>query len=78
MSNRMCIERLDRIVAMLTRLGQRGYSFQEEPAAMARRKIDTDFDTDSDPDGKRESGTPTRGSTDGTDTAGEPQAKTLC
>ena len=40
---------LDRIVAMLTKLGRRGYSVGEEPAEYAAQGIDTD--TDSDPDG---------------------------
>lgn len=42
---------LDRIVAMLTKLGRRGYSVGEEPAEYAAKGIDTDADTD--PDGAR-------------------------
>ena len=38
---------LDRIVAMLTKLGQRGYSVHEDPAEYA---TGIDSDTDSDPD----------------------------
>ena len=39
---------LDRIVAMLTKLGQRGYTVAEQPAGYGVGRIDTD--TDSDPD----------------------------
>jgi len=37
---------LDRIVAMLTRLGQRGYSVKEEPAEYRIETVDTDADSD--------------------------------
>ena len=54
---------LDRIVAMLTRLGQRGYTVRDEQAGYhssetgdgASLSIDTDPDSDTDPDGNRES-----------------------
>ena len=36
---------LDRVVAMLTKLGRRGYTVQEAPASYGCR-----FDSDSDPD----------------------------
>jgi len=42
---------LDRVVAMLTKLGRRGYSVAEEAAGYARTGLDTDSDTDSDPAG---------------------------
>ena len=38
---------LDRMAAMLSRLGKRGYSVQEEPAGYG---VDTDFDSDFDTD----------------------------
>jgi hypothetical protein len=41
---------LDRIVAMLTRLGLGGYTVGEQPAEYGIGRIDTDSDTDSDPD----------------------------
>lgn len=41
---------LDRIVAMLTKLGQRGYSVREEAAGYGEEMTDTDADTDSDPE----------------------------
>ena len=41
---------LDRIVAMLTRLGQRGYSVREAPLEFVTDGLDTDSDSDSDPD----------------------------
>jgi four helix bundle protein len=43
---------LDRIVAMLTRLGQRGYSVREDQADYhgGAPELDTDPDTDSDPE----------------------------
>jgi four helix bundle protein len=41
---------LDRIVAMLTKLGQRGYSIQEEPADYKTEAIDPDSDSDPDPE----------------------------
>ncbi len=40
---------LDRIVAMLTKLGQRGYCVRDDPAEYATG-LDTDADTDPDPD----------------------------
>jgi four helix bundle protein len=43
---------LDRIVAMLTKLGQRGYAVHEEPATYGASRIDPEPDTDPDPDGK--------------------------
>jgi four helix bundle protein len=43
---------LDRIVAMLTKLGQRGYSAREESAGYGIQGGDSDPDPDSDPDGK--------------------------
>jgi len=42
---------LDRIVAMLTKLGQRGYAVHEEPRAYRVDLVDTDSDTDPDADG---------------------------
>jgi hypothetical protein len=42
----------DRIVAMLMKLGQRGYAVHEDPAKYAT-EIDPDSDTDPDADGKR-------------------------
>jgi four helix bundle protein len=42
---------LDRIVAMLTKLGRRGYAVREEPAAYGPG-IDTEADTDTDPEGR--------------------------
>ncbi len=41
---------LDRIVAMLTKLGQRGYSIQEDGTEYGQDGVDTDSDTDPDPD----------------------------
>jgi len=41
---------LDRIVAMLTRLGGRGYSVKEEHKVYQVNKFDTDTDSDSDID----------------------------
>jgi len=41
---------LDRIVAMLTKLGQRGYSIREAPPEFITDGIDTDSDADSDPE----------------------------
>ena len=38
---------LDRMAAMLSRLGKRGYAVQEEPSSYG---IDPDFDSDCDPD----------------------------
>ena len=42
---------LDRIVAMLTKLGRRGYTVAEEPAGYAGAGIDSDTDAESDPAG---------------------------
>jgi four helix bundle protein len=42
---------LDRIVAMLSRLGGRGYVVNEEEAEYGSGKIDTDSDPDTDSDG---------------------------
>ena len=44
---------LDRIVAMLTRLGRRGCTVREEPAEYAAVGVDPDADTDSDPERER-------------------------
>ena len=44
--NRQAKERLDRLVAMLTKLGQRGYAVRESAADYANGKSDTDSDTD--------------------------------
>ena len=44
---------LDRIVAMLTKLGQRGYTLQEEASEYRAGRNDTDSDTDPDTEGKR-------------------------
>jgi len=41
---------LDRIVAMLTRLGRRGYTVRDEPGEYAAVGIDSDTDSDSDPE----------------------------
>src|SRR5690554_4946582 len=41
---------LDRIVAMLTKLGRRGYTVREEPAEYCMVGIDSDSDSDSDPE----------------------------
>ena len=43
---------LDRIVAMLTKLGQRGYAVHEETEEYRTNQIDPDTDTDPDPEGK--------------------------
>jgi hypothetical protein len=42
---------LDRIVTMLTKLGQRGYAIHEEPGEYRAGRNDTDSDTDPDSDG---------------------------
>lgn len=42
---------LDRIVAMLTKLGRRGYTVREEPVQYGARGTDTDADTDTDAEG---------------------------
>ncbi len=39
---------LDRIVALLTRLGQRGYSVREAPDVCGSDDIESDFDSDTD------------------------------
>ncbi|CAB5079220.1 hypothetical protein D3OALGA1CA_2301 [Olavius algarvensis associated proteobacterium Delta 3] len=39
---------IDRIVAMLTKLGHRGYSVREELAEFSVKMTDTDTDSDSD------------------------------
>ena len=44
---------LDRIVAMLTKLGQRGYAVQEESGEYRTERIDPDTDSDPDADGNR-------------------------
>ena len=49
---------LDRIVAMLTKLGQRGYSVNEDPPQYGTKANDSDSDTDSDPGQSRNSGAP--------------------
>jgi hypothetical protein len=43
---------LDRIVAMLTKLGQRGYAVHEEPTVYRADQIDPDTGTDADADGR--------------------------
>ena len=50
---------LDRIVAMLTKLGQRGYAIREEPGEYEMQEIDPDTDTDPDADGDRNEPEPT-------------------
>ena len=45
---------LDRIVAMLTKLGQRGYAIHEEAGESRAGRNDTDSDTDPDSDGNNE------------------------
>ncbi|UCF38316.1 MAG: four helix bundle protein [Acidobacteriota bacterium] len=52
---------LDRIVAMLSRLGGRGYQVQEEPAAYG---IDPDSDPDPDPDSDSDSDSDSDGNSD--------------
>jgi four helix bundle protein len=49
---------LDRIVAMLTKLGQRGYLVREAPNKYGGDEVesDSDHDTDSDPDSDRITG----------------------
>ena len=53
---------LDRIVAMLTKLGRRGYTIQEEAGddRVSRNDSDTDTDTDSDPENNDAGKSPTR------------------
>ena len=46
--NSQAKQTLDRIVAMLTKLGQRGYSVQEDAAEYKREDRDADSDADSD------------------------------
>jgi len=41
---------LDRLVAMLTKLGQRGYAIREELGEYRVSQFDTDTDTDTDTD----------------------------
>jgi len=43
---------LDRIVAMLTKLGQRGYTVKEELNGYGSDNVECDADSDSDPDNK--------------------------
>ena len=45
---------LDRIVAMLTKLGQRGYAVHDAPSGHGVDRIDTDSDADPDTDGGKE------------------------
>ena len=45
---------LDRIVAMLTKLGQRGYTIREESDDDVVCRKDTDADSDADPEGSME------------------------
>jgi hypothetical protein len=47
-------EVLDRIVAMLTKLGRRGYTVREEPAEYSAVGIDSDSDSDSDPEKEKD------------------------
>ena len=47
---------LDRIVAMLTKLGQRGYAVHEEPVDYRVNPNDTDTDSDPDTDGSKPPG----------------------
>ena len=44
---------LDRIVAMLTKLGQRGYAVHEESAEYGTSEIDPDTDPDADGTGRQ-------------------------
>jgi len=44
----------DRIVAMLTKLGRRGYTVREEPAEYSAVEIDSDSDSDSDPEKEKD------------------------
>ena len=43
-------EKLDRIVAMLTKLGRRGYTVGEEGMEYGEVKTDSDSDTDANPE----------------------------
>jgi hypothetical protein len=45
---------LDRIVAMLTRLGRRAYSVREEPEKYVMDRVDSDSDTEPDPEKNEE------------------------
>jgi len=54
---------LDRIVAMLTKLGQRGYAVHEEPGVYRTKGGDPDTDTDPDADEGRKKPEPTSWST---------------
>ena len=47
---------LDRIVAMLTKLGRRGYAVHEDPGEYRLSRNDSDTDTDLDTDGSTERG----------------------
>jgi hypothetical protein len=47
---------LDRIVAMQTKLGQRGYSMREAQNGYGRAENESDSDPDSDPDNERIAG----------------------
>jgi four helix bundle protein len=49
--NAQAKELLDRIVAMLTKLGQRGYAVHDISVRYSTNPVDTDSDTDPDPDG---------------------------
>ena len=42
---------LDRIVAMLTKLGRRGYTVREDRVEYGMEGVDSEADTDSDPEG---------------------------
>ena len=48
--NRKQKARLDRLVAMLTQLGQRGYAVREELGEYRVSQFDTDTNTDTDAD----------------------------
>ena len=45
---------LVRIVAMLTKLGRRGYTVREQPAEYCAVRIDSDADSDSDPEKEKD------------------------
>ena len=55
---------LDRIVAMLTRLGGRGYCVEEAPARYELSEIDTDSDSETDSDTDSDSDTVTDSETE--------------
>jgi len=61
--NEMAKALLDRIVAMLTKLGQRGYAVHEEPGVYRTERVDPDTDTDPDSDEDRKKREPTSWST---------------